>query len=88
MYLFCMITLKIHTMKQIKVSPDKARQTLNTLDMSNLSEVDIEVIISKLLAASPATSPWWVILLKVLAYAIGLIVAGYSTTATAMSLFI
>ena len=75
-------------MKQIKVSPDKARQTLNTLDMSNLSEVDIEVIISKLLAASPATSPWWVILLKVLAYAIGLIVAGYSTTATAMTFFI
>lgn len=75
-------------MKQIKVSPDKARQTLNTLDMSNLSEVDIEVIISKLLAASPASSPWWVILLKVVAYAIGLIVAGYSTTAAAMTLFV
>lgn len=75
-------------MKQIKVSPDKARQTLNNLDLSNLSEVDIEVIISKLLAASPAASPWWVILLKVVAYAIGLIVAGYSTTAAAMALFV
>lgn len=73
-------------MKQIKVSPDKARQTLNNLDLSNLSEIDIEVIISKLLAASPASSPWWVILLKVVAYAIGLIVAGYSTTAAAMTL--
>ena len=75
-------------MKQIKLSPDKARQTLNNLDLSNLSEVDTEVIISKLLAASPATSPWWVILLKVMAYAIGLIVAGYSTTAAAMTLFV
>lgn len=75
-------------MKQIKVSPDKARQTLNTLDMSNLSDVDIEVIISKLLAVSSTASPWWVILLKVIAYAIGLIVAGYSTTAAAMTLFV
>lgn len=75
-------------MKQIKVSPEKARQTLTCLDLSNLSEVEIEVIISKLLAASPAASPWWVILLKVIAYAIGLIVAGYSTTATAMTFFV
>lgn len=35
--------------------------------------------------AKPIT-PWWVILLKVIAYAIGLIVAGYSTTAAAMTL--
>ena len=74
-------------MKQIKISPDKARQSLSSLEFSNISDVDIEVIISKLLAASPASPPWWVILLKVVAYAIGLIVAGYSTTATAMSLF-
>ena len=75
-------------MKQIKVTPEKARQSLNSLELSNLSDVDVEVIISKLLAASPASSPWWVILLKVLAYAIGLIVAGYSTTAAAMTLFV
>lgn len=75
-------------MKQIKLSPDKARQALSSLDLSTLSNVDIEVIISKLLAASPASSPWWVILLKVVAYAIGLIVAGYSTTAAAMTLFV
>lgn len=70
-------------MKQIKLSPDKARQSL-----SSLEDVDVDVIISKLLAASPASSPWWVILLKVVAYAIGLIVAGYSTTAAAMTLFV
>lgn len=29
---------------------------------------------------------WWVVLLKVLAYAIGLILAGYGTTAAAMTL--
>lgn len=31
-------------------------------------------------------SPWWVVLLKVLAYAIGLLLAGYGTTAAAQSL--
>lgn len=31
-------------------------------------------------------SPWWVILLKVLAYAIGLLLAGYGTSAAAQSL--
>lgn len=30
--------------------------------------------------------PWWVIVLKVIAYAIGLILAGYGTTAAAMTL--
>lgn len=30
--------------------------------------------------------PWWHILLKVLAYAIGLILAGYGTTAAAMTI--
>lgn len=29
---------------------------------------------------------WWVVLLKVLAYAIGLLLAGYGTTAAAMTL--
>ena len=29
--------------------------------------------------------PWWVIVLKVLAYALGLILAGYGTTAAAMT---
>lgn len=32
------------------------------------------------------TPKWWVVLLKVLAYAIGLILAGYGTTAAAMTL--
>ena len=31
-------------------------------------------------------SPWWVIALKVLAYAIGLILAGYGTTAAAATI--
>lgn len=31
-------------------------------------------------------SPWWVVVLKVLAYAIGLILAGYGTTAAAATL--
>lgn len=31
--------------------------------------------------------PWWVIVLKVLAYAIGLLLAGYGTTAAASTLW-
>lgn len=31
-------------------------------------------------------SPWWVIVLKVLAYAIGLVLGGYGTTAAAATL--
>lgn len=31
-------------------------------------------------------SPWWVIVLKVCAYALGLILAGYGTTAAAASM--
>lgn len=31
-------------------------------------------------------TPWWVVVLKVLAYAIGLILAGYGTTAAAATL--
>lgn len=31
-------------------------------------------------------NPWWVIALKILAYAIGLILAGYGTTAAAATL--
>lgn len=38
-------------------------------------------------ALSEATgTPWWVIALKILAYAIGLILAGYGTTAAAATL--
>ena len=31
-------------------------------------------------------TPWWVVVLKVIAYAIGLILAGYGTTACAANL--
>lgn len=31
-------------------------------------------------------TPWWVIVLKVLAYAIGLLLAGYGTTAAAQTI--
>lgn len=33
-------------------------------------------------------SPWWLIALKVVAYALGLILAGYGTTAAAQALSI
>lgn len=44
--------------------------------------------INEILDSLPKTgSPWWVVFLKVLAYAIGLILAGYGTTAAAATLF-
>lgn len=42
--------------------------------------------INELLESTDKT-PWWVVALKVLAYAIGLILAGYGTTAMTTSLF-
>lgn len=39
------------------------------------------------LLESTDKTPWWVVALKVLAYAIGLILAGYGTTAMTTSLF-
>ena len=44
--------------------------------------------INEILDSLPKTgSPWWVVLLKVVVYAIGLILAGYGTTAAAASVF-
>lgn len=45
---------------------------------------ELEAIISK---SEKDKEPWWVIALKVLAYAIGLILAGIGTTTTATILF-
>jgi len=36
----------------------------------------------------PTSTPWWVILLKVIVYAIGLVLAGYGTSAVAQTFFI
>lgn len=42
--------------------------------------------INKALNEANDTPKWWVVLLKVLAYAIGLLLAGYGTTAAAQTI--
>lgn len=47
----------------------------------------LENILDDLLASSKNASPWWVIVLKTLAYLIGLLLAGYGTSAAAQTMF-
>lgn len=45
-----------------------------------------KIHIMKIKGMNEEKTPWWVIALKVLAYAIGLILGGYGTTAAAATL--
>ena len=47
---------------------------------TQLPQAEIETIVEKVAEENPDT-PWWVIVLKVIAYAIGIILAGYGTAA-------
>lgn len=47
----------------------------------------LESILDDLLASSKNATPWWVIVLKTLAYLIGLLLAGYGTSAAAQTMF-
>lgn len=47
-----------------------------------LTGTQIETIVAKVSEDNPNT-PWWVVVLKVIAYAIGIILAGYGTAAAA-----
>ena len=64
-------------------------QQANSL-LANSSEAktdDLKGMLSKITSTleNEKSTPWWVVLLKVIAYAIGLILAGYGTTAAAMT---
>lgn len=72
-------------MSKISISPDKARDVLRSSAI-NVTEEDIEQTIQVLRSATPTTS-WWTILLKVIAYAIGLILAGVGTVACTRPFF-
>lgn len=59
--------------------------------LDNSSEAktdDLKGMLSKITSTleNEKSTPWWVVLLKVIAYAIGLILAGYGTTAAAMTI--
>lgn len=66
-----------------KVSEEVSRH----LKDAKVSQDIINQITYRLAVDNP-TSPWWVLVLKVLAYAIGLVLAGFGTTAAAATLFI
>lgn len=68
----------------IKTTVANARAALvnNSVDPEKL-----EKILDELLASSKNATPWWVIVLKTLAYLIGLLLAGYGTSAAAQTMF-
>lgn len=49
---------------------------------TSIPEVQIESLVDSISDENPNT-PWWVIVLKVVAYAIGIILAGYGTASAA-----
>lgn len=52
------------------------------LTQTSIPETKIESIVDKVSDENPDT-PWWVVVLKVIAYAIGIILAGYGTASAA-----
>lgn len=54
----------------------------NLTTKTTLSQSQIETIVDQVSEENPNT-PWWVVVLKVIAYAIGIILAGYGTAAAA-----
>ena len=66
------------TIKSLLSRAAKALDTNTALTAKERAEVldDINAALD-----SEKGTPWWVVVLKVLAYAIGLILAGYGTTA-------
>lgn len=54
----------------------------NLTTKTSLPQSQIETIVEQVAEENPGT-PWWVIALKVIAYAIGIILAGYGTAAAA-----
>lgn len=66
--------------KDIKLAIGKAEKILHD---SNISEAEANNVLMQLKAASEDAEPWYVILLKVLAYLIGLLLAGMGTASAA-----
>lgn len=64
-----------------------SEQVSRQLRDARVSQETINNIVYRLAVDNP-TSPWWVVALKVLAYAIGLILAGVGTSVSAATLFI
>lgn len=69
--------------KQVYATLAKAKEVVANRD--SISQDDASQLLDEItdLLGTEKGTPWWVIALKVLAYAIGLILAGFGTTAAA-----
>lgn len=68
--------------KNMKKAIGKARMEL---DAGSFDEKEVRDILEELESASKEATPWWVIALKTLVYLIGLLLAGYGTSAAAQN---
>lgn len=71
-------------MADIKVTIKQAREILAA---ERIDSAVANNVLRELENATSSASPWWVIALKTLAYLIGLLLAGYGTSAAAMTIF-
>ena len=62
------------------------RKVRKVLDAGLVDEKEVRDALEELEVASKLSTPWWVIVLKTLAYLIGLSLAGYGTTAAAQTM--
>lgn len=69
--------------KNLKNAISKARKVL---DAGSIDEKEVRDVLEELEIASKVSTPWWVIALKTLAYLIGLLLAGYGTSAAAQTM--
>lgn len=71
------------------MNKNKLTQRLTAiLEDPNSTANDLTQALAEANNAIKEASPWWVIVLKTLAYLIGLLLAGYGTTAAAQTLSI
>lgn len=63
-----------------------AQQARTILDDPNATQADYTRILTSLVDGAKTADPWWVIVLKTLAYLIGLLLAGIGTSAAAQTL--
>lgn len=71
--------------KKFSITKSKLQDILGT--ESEISHKELESIIERVESTSEPIPHWLVVTLKVLAYALGLILAGIGTTASAATLF-
>ena len=72
--------------KTFRLTADSVRDVLEHSE--GIDKTTAETLLESLAEASKSATPWWVIALKTVAYLIGLLLAGYGTSAAAQTLLI